>query len=68
MKYTCEIRVDDLNLLKCLQEESVASDRGGYKLSDNMITISATDAMAFRATVNSVSKLMVVYEKMRSII
>ncbi|MBR9690104.1 hypothetical protein GOV08_00280 [Candidatus Woesearchaeota archaeon] len=75
MNLKAEIKVkDDQNHLKKLfeSEKGVKNERATYltKTSNNefIISIKAKDATALRAMLNSVSKLISVYEKTKNVI
>jgi len=64
MRYTCTIASEDPALLRALEDE--ASPRAGVTVNSK-IHITADDAVALRAMANSVSKLCIVYEKMKNV-
>jgi len=73
MKYRSEIRVmgDSEKILKCFHPEIRRGDRSGFdiKTEDSVVVfeIYAKDSTALRATLNSITKLLTVYEKMSDI-
>ena len=73
MDYKAEIKVseDPENIQKCLEPEKVERERSKLSLekSDGILTIKieAKDAVAFRATINTVTQAMAVYSKSKRI-
>lgn len=71
-KYSAEIIVDrDENLLRCFKPERIEKERASYKIKSikNAIVfeIKANDAVALRATINSITQLLSIYERMEKI-
>jgi len=68
MKYTAKLLVkgDPNKLFECLAPEDKDFDRSSFtinKTSDGLeFNIVANDAVAFRATLNSISQLLIVFE------
>jgi tRNA threonylcarbamoyladenosine modification (KEOPS) complex Pcc1 subunit len=71
MKCHAELIVNDPLIASCIPSEDLMSDRGHYTVRSSdmstIISIEASDATALRATFNSISKLIVVYEKIQAI-
>ncbi len=75
MKYSASIIVkgNPGNIYKCFFPEAkhLKSNRSDYKIEKNkegvLFKISADDSVALRATLNSITKLLTVYEKLEKI-
>jgi len=73
MNYKAEIKVseDPENIQKCLEPEKVERERSKLSLENKegilTIKIEAKDAVAFRATMNTVIQIMAVYSKSKEI-
>lgn len=68
MMLKARITVDDLDLLKLLKAENGwDKDRSILKLSKNGVLIEAKDIIAFKATVNSLIKLIEAYDNASSV-
>lgn len=70
MKYELELKVfgDSQKLYECFQAEILKGDRAGVELKKRddclLFKIEADDSVALRAIINSITKLLTVYEKM----
>jgi len=70
MNYKAEIKAygDADRLYKCFQPEIHKGERSNFKLKKEkdclVFEIGAKDAVALRATMNSIAKLLNVYEKL----
>ena len=70
MNYSATIKVggDAKSLFECFAPEGIQKERSNYalkKAKDGVIfEINATDATALRATVNMITQMLAVYEKM----
>ena len=72
MNYTTTIKVGfDPALLKSFEAEDKKGDRSSYEVSQEqkkiIFTITSTDATALKATLNSITKLLIVNEKVEKI-
>lgn len=73
MKYKAEITFDCDNKLikKCFEGEQGNGERSNFKIEDTgnkvKFLADAEDSVALRATLNSITKLLTVYEKMAKI-
>jgi len=72
MNYSAEIRVrENKDLLNCFVPEKFEKERTSYKvkkIKNNVVfEIKSKDIAAFRATVNSITQMLTVYEKMKKI-
>jgi len=73
MNYELELKVfgDSKKLYECFQPEILKGDRASVELKQKkeylLLKIKAEDSVALRAMMNSVSKLLTVYEKMKKI-
>ena len=73
MNYELELKIfgDSKILYDCLQPEILKGDRASVELKPEkeflLLKITAKDSVALRAMMNSVSKLLTVYEKMEKI-
>jgi tRNA threonylcarbamoyladenosine modification (KEOPS) complex Pcc1 subunit len=68
MRYHAEITVNnDKKLLKCFETEQGKEDRSKFEIKEEAkklkFIIEAEDSVALRATLNSITKLLTVYEK-----
>jgi len=72
-KGTLNIYDSPKDLAKCFSPElrSMKHDRSTFRLEEHedhvTFHVEAKDATAFRATLNSISKLITVYERMQSV-
>ena len=73
MNYELELKVfgDSKKLYECFQPEILKGDRASVELKQKkeylLLKIKAKDSVALRAMMNSISKLLTVYEKMKKI-
>jgi tRNA threonylcarbamoyladenosine modification (KEOPS) complex Pcc1 subunit len=73
MNYSAQIKVggNQKSLLETFAPEGIQKDRSNYTLKKTkngiVFDIKATDATALRATVNMITQLLAVYEKMGKI-
>ena len=73
MKLKAEIRAfgDPEVIYECFQSEQKEQDRSKFKIKKEkkgvLFLIEADDSVALRATLNSITKLLTVYEKIRSV-
>ena len=73
MNYKAEIIVkeDPGKVYECLLPENISRERSTLEIKKSedkiTITIKAKDAVAFRATINSVSQVLAVYHKMKQV-
>ncbi len=73
MRYKAEITFDcdDKLIKKCFESEQSEGDRSGFKIEESArgvkFLVEADDSVALRATLNSITKLLTVYEKMENI-
>ncbi len=73
MDYKAEIKVseDPENVCKCLLPEKISRERSTLSLEKGKgslkIKVEAKDAVAFRATMNSVTQALAVYSKTKRI-
>jgi tRNA threonylcarbamoyladenosine modification (KEOPS) complex Pcc1 subunit len=71
MNYSVRInaRGDSKSLFECFAPEGIKKERSNYTLKKTktgiVLSINANDATALRATVNMITQLLAVYEKMR---
>jgi len=69
--YSAEIQVQDPKIYECLVSESMVYDRSSLEIKDfkeyTLITIKANDAVAFRASINAVTQLLTVFEKIKNL-
>ena len=68
MKYFAQITVEESgSLYECLNPEQMDFDRSSFDIKQDgskvIINIQAKDAVALRATINSFTQLIAVYEK-----
>jgi tRNA threonylcarbamoyladenosine modification (KEOPS) complex Pcc1 subunit len=68
MRYHAEITANnDKKLLKCFETEQGKEDRSKFEIKEEAkkikFMIEAEDSVALRATLNSITKLLTVYEK-----
>ena len=67
--YRSNIYIEDINLLKALKaEDDWDKERSSLTIRNNKITINAKDIIAFKATINSLIKLVEAYEKTQHLI
>ena len=68
MNYTAEIIVegDSTKIKKCFEVEQFKKDRSEFEIEEKgdkaVFKIKAKDSVALRATLNSITKLLTVYE------
>lgn len=73
MRYNVKVSVDGdaEKIAKCFEVEQVKQDRSGFTVKKNddgvLIEVQADDSTALRATLNSISKLLNVYENMMKV-
>lgn len=69
MSYKAVLEIDDPEKIRILKTEfeSLQKERFTVKTQKNRVEISAQDATALKAILNSVCKVLAVYEKMRKI-
>ncbi len=72
MKYSAKINVEEgADLMKCFHPEKFEKERSSYKIKriKNAIVfeIKARDIAALRATMNSITQLLSVYERMKQL-
>ncbi|MFO7710685.1 MAG: hypothetical protein R6V53_02885 [Candidatus Woesearchaeota archaeon] len=68
MKYSAHIRVSDPLVYQVLKPEETSFHRAGWTITETgNITVTAQDATALKAMINSVSKALNIIEKTRSI-
>ncbi len=73
MDYTAKIIVkeDPDKIYKCLVPEKISRERSSVKIKKEkgvlVINVEAKDAVALRATLNSISQVLAVYHKTKSI-
>jgi len=73
MNYSARIDVvgDQKSLLECFAPEGIKKERSSYALKKTkkgiLFDIRAKDATALRATVNMITQLLAVYEKMQKV-
>lgn len=73
MKYSVALKVqgDVEKIAKCFEPEMAKKDRAEFKLRKEkdyvLFEIEAKDSAALRATFNSVTKLLTVYEKIEQV-
>ena len=73
MKYETELKVygDTKKILDCFKPETNKQDRSSFDIKQGdgylIFNIQAEDSVALRATLNSITKLLTVYEKMEEI-
>ena len=73
MNYKLEFKVfgDSKKLYDCFQAEILEGDRAEVKLekrNDHLLfKIKAKDSVALRAIINSITKLLTVYEKIKNV-
>ena len=73
MKYSSEIKVtgDIDKIIKCFEPEVGKKDRSSFNIKKEknhaLIEIDASDSVALRATLNSITKLLTVYENMEKV-
>ena len=69
MKYSALLKVygDVDSIFKCFEPETAERDRSGFKIKKEkdhvLFEVSSQDSVALRATLNSITKLLTVYEK-----
>lgn len=76
MKLNAEIvvkeNINDIEKLFCAEEKNFKNQRAGYKIQKSrnklVFKITAKDSSALRAALNSVTKLINVYEQARKVI
>lgn len=73
MKYHAEIIVNnDKKLLKCFENEQGNEDRSKFEIREDgeklKFLVEAQDSVALRATLNSITKLFTIYEKIEEIV
>ncbi|MFQ5474985.1 MAG: KEOPS complex subunit Pcc1 [Candidatus Nanoarchaeia archaeon] len=65
--YSVEFRVEGDKIYDCLASEAMEYDRSSFKINKTergvRIDVTAKDAVALRATLNSISQLFLIYEK-----
>ena len=66
MSYAADITVPG-DILMCLADQGMQTGRSAVVPRGSGIRVEAKDAVAFRAALNSVCKLLIVHEKMRAI-
>jgi len=71
MSYAVKLTANNkANLLECFQPEITKDKRSSWSLTkknnDLIFTIQAKDAVALRATLNSIAKLFTVHEKIKN--
>lgn len=62
----CTISIDE-DMYRCLATEESSLPRSTVSINKKGIVIDATDAVALRASANSIIKMMVVHEKMKGL-
>jgi tRNA threonylcarbamoyladenosine modification (KEOPS) complex Pcc1 subunit len=72
MSYSALIKVDDDGkIFECLKGESSAQARSSISISGKKslleVSIKASDAVSFRASINSITRLLSVYDKVARI-
>ena len=71
MKYKAEIVIDNPDIHDILKPEIQDRNRTKEKISkrgkETIVNIESEDSVALRATLNSITKLCTVYEKMKEI-
>ena len=71
MKYTAVIEVDDEDLYEIIKPEIKSRNRTTEEITKTKgktkITMISDDSIALRASLNSITKLCTVYEKMKGI-
>ena len=73
MKLNAEIRVegDPKELLACFEPELADKKRSNFKIKEGkdhiVFEIEAKDSVALRATMNGITKLITVYEKINKV-
>lgn len=69
MKFDLKLRVNDKSVYECFLPEIEKRERSSVKLTKKKdhveFEIKAEDATAFRATMNGLMKLLLIYEKMK---
>lgn len=73
MKYETELKVygDTKKILDCFKPEESNHDRSSFEIKEGegylIFNIKAEDSVALRATLNSITKLLTVYEKIEGL-
>ena len=73
MKLKAEIRAfgDPESIYKCFQQEQKEDDRSSFRIKKEkegvLFLAEANDSVALRASLNSIAKLLIVYEKIGGI-
>ena len=69
MSYTATLKIDEPEKIRILKTEfeSLEKERFTVKTTKDAVEITAEDATALKAILNSVCKVLTVYEKMRKI-
>ena len=73
MKYTAELKAygDVEKIFECFKPEVEEKNRSAFKITKKkdyvLFEIDAEDSVALRATLNSISKLLTVYEKIENV-
>jgi tRNA threonylcarbamoyladenosine modification (KEOPS) complex Pcc1 subunit len=71
MNYKAEIFINDLNILKIFEaEEQVRNDRATWELKAKkggaLFFVKAKDSVALRAVLNTITKSLTVYERLKN--
>ncbi len=73
MKYETELKVygNTKKILECFKPEENKQDRSSFDIKEGdgylIFNIQAEDSVALRATLNSITKLLTVYEKIEGL-
>ena len=71
MKYNSKIEVSEGDVYPCFATESISKERSDFRIKKGknkvIFEVTAKDAVAFRATMNMITQLLTVYEKVKNI-
>ena len=73
MTYTAVITVpgNPKVLMRCIREQHSRNDRGGYTVKTTpkgtTVTITSRDGVALRATLNSITKMLIIFERVQEV-